>query len=107
MTIKINNMNTKNFFENAVFGDKFVDGSGAVYIYHYSEPYKGSDGETWIYHYLMREPVVIKEFDNMLYHPYGPYVFIDGYGVSSDLKYYSIQSIKDSHNKDYLIVGKL
>ena len=99
-----------NFFENAKFGDKFVDGEGKIYIYHYKEKYKASDGKFWDYHWLIREPAyydsVFDDDDKFYYHPYDSFVFIDGYGIPTNLKYYSVESILESPNKDHLIIGK-
>ena len=97
-------METTDFLENAKFGDKFIDSEGKIYIYHYKEKYKASDGKLWDYHYLIREPVY---YDNgIYYHPYGSFVFIDGYGVPTNLKYYPVERILEGPNKKYLIVGK-
>ena len=97
-----------NFLENAKFGDKFIDGKGKIYIYHYKEKYKASDGKLWDYHWLIREPVYYdtKVDDKFYYHPYKSFIFIDGYGVPTNLKYYSIESLLESPNKEYLIIGK-
>ena len=99
-----------NFFENAKFGDKFIDGEGKIYIYHCKKEHKSSDGKIWLYHWLIREPVKypssFDENEEYEYAPYDAYVFIDGYGVPENLKYYSIDSIKDGPNSKYLIIGK-
>ena len=100
----------KDIFDNAKFGDKFKDVAGMIYIYHYGEKHKGSDGQVWTYHYLIREPERYKHeiFNKYLeYHPYDSYVFKDGYGVPSNLKYYDIDKIKKGPNKNYLIITKL
>ena len=77
-------MNTDNFFKDAKFGDKFIDGEGKIYIYHYKEKYKASDGKFWDYHWLIREPAYYdSDFDDdkFYYHPYDSFVFIDGLKV--------------------------
>lgn len=99
-----------NFFENAKFGDKFIDGEGKIYIYHYKEEHKSSDGKIWVYHWLIREPVKypssFDEYEEFEYHPYESFVFIDGYGIPTNLKYYPINDIKEGPNGKYLIIGK-
>lgn len=100
-------MATINFLENAKFGDKFIDGEGKIYIYHCKERYKASDGKLWDYHWLIREPAYYDYNDNRIYyHPYKSFVFIDGYGVPTNLKYYSIERLLKGPNKEYLIIGK-
>lgn len=102
-------MNAINFFENVKFGDKFIDNEGKIYIYHYKEKYKASDGKIWDYHWLIREPFKYpSNFDDgdFEYHPYNSYVFIDGYGVPTNLKYYSVKSLLEGPNKNHLITGK-
>ena len=56
-------------FKDAKFGDKFVDNSGKILIYHYCKKYTARDGKDWLYHYLMREPE-FNTFYNLLYAPY-------------------------------------
>ena len=102
-------MATINFLENAKFGDKFIDSEGKTYIYHYKEKHKSSDGKLWDYHWLIREPAYYNSVVNdveFCYHPYQSFVFIDGYGVQTNLKYYSIKSLLEGPNKRELIVRK-
>lgn len=99
----------EDIFKDAKFGDRFVDIEGVVYIYHKSDIHKSSDGSRWIYHYLIREPKTYNEnyFGEIVYAPYKSYVFKDGYGVDTNLKYYDVQRIKEGPNAPYLIIKKI
>lgn len=92
-------------FKDAKFGDKFVDNSGKILIYHYCKKYTARDGKDWLYHYLMREPE-FNTFYNLLYAPYDSYVDKDGIGVPTHLKYYDVEGLKEGPNGPYLIVKK-
>lgn len=92
-------------FKDAKFGDKFIDNSGKILIYHYCKKYTASDGKDWLYHYLMREPECTGTL-GFLYAPYGSYVDIDEIGVPTNLKYCNIEDIKRGPNGPYLITKK-
>lgn len=100
----------EDIFKDAKFGDRFIDLSGKQLIYHKSEKHKSRDGVIWTYHYLIREPEIVTEYDFLgafEFAPYDSYVFKDGYGVLSNLKYSDIDRLLEGPNKIHLIREKL
>lgn len=91
-------------FENAVFGDIFLNRNNKQLIYH--KAVTQPNGE--IYHYLIEEPQKINDMDfieNFVYAPYDAYVEKDGKGYPECLKVYDLED-PNCPNYGHVIISK-